>query len=151
MKSLHKMGHLNIGIDSLTVKEMTNNSNILQLVDDPKLLKATWSAYNFWMFGMFGLFVYQFEFHYGMVGIHWYGGFSTNPHLTKSNEENLLETMLKDKGLYEAMHTAKRLNFQVDESALQVLKKVKYHHIYRIINGVHQEIDSLFQIHIHTY
>jgi len=127
MKSLHKMGHLNIGIDSLTAKEMTNNSNILQLADDPKLLKATWSAYNFWMFGMFGLFCLSiflsfttawWAFIVGMVVLA-----IINPHLTKSNEENLLEIMLKDKGLYEAMHTAKRLNFQVDESALQVLRQ----------------------------
>ena len=46
-----------------------------------------------------------------------------NPILVKSNEENLLDLMIKDKGLYEAMHAAKRLNFLVDETVISGLQK----------------------------
>ena len=31
--------------------------------------------------------------------------------------------MIKDKGLYEAMHSAKRLNFLVDETVISSLQK----------------------------
>ena len=47
MVSLHEKGQLNFGIDRLTGQHLTNNQGVLQLVDDPALLKATWMALQF--------------------------------------------------------------------------------------------------------
>lgn len=127
MISLHKKEQLNFGIDRLTGQHMTNNPNILQLVDNPQLLKSTWRVHNFWtylMLGGFGFSIYLsftsawWSFIIGFIGMAFF-----NPILVKSHEENLLDVMIKDKGLYEAMHSAKRLNFLVDETVISSLQK----------------------------
>ena len=38
--------------------------------------------------------------------------------IVKSNEENLLDILIKDEGLYSAMFKAKRLNYLVDEEII---------------------------------
>ena len=127
MISLREKEQLNFGIDRLTGQHMTNNPNILQLADDPALLKATWRAHNFWTYAMLGGF--GFSVYLSFTSAWWFFiiGFVAmavfNPMLVKSNEENLLEVMIKDKSLYEAMHSGKRLNFLVDESVVSSLQK----------------------------
>lgn len=127
MISLREKEQLNFGIDRLTGQHMTNNPNILQLADDPTLLKATWRAHNFWTYAMLGGF--GFSVYLSFTSAWWFFiiGFVAmaviNPMLVRSNEENLLEVMIKDKSLYEAMHSGKRLNFLVDESVVSSLQK----------------------------
>ena len=127
MVSLREKEQLNFGIDRLTGQHMTNNPNILQLADDPAQLKATWRAHNFWTYAMLGGF--GFSIYLSFTSAWWFFiiGFVAmavlNPMLVKSNEENLLEVMTKDKSLYEAMHSGKRLNFLVDELVLSSLQK----------------------------
>ena len=127
MVSLREKGQLNFGIDRLTGQHMTNNPNILQLADDPALLKATWRAHNFWTWAMlsgFGFSVYlSFTSAWWSFIIGFIAMAVLNPMLVRSNEENLLEVMIKDKSLYEAMHSGKRLNFLVDESVVSSLQK----------------------------
>ena len=127
MSSLHEKGQLNFGIDRLTGQHMTNNTNILDIADDPNLLKATWKAHNFWTYAMLGGF--SFTVYLSFTSAWWWflvgflGMGFMNKMLIKSNEANLLDVMIKDKGLYEAMHTAKRLNFLVDETIVPSLQK----------------------------
>ena len=127
MISLREKGQLNFGIDRLTGQHMTNNPNILQLADDPALLKATWRAHNFWTYAMLGGFGFSVYLSFTSAWWSFIIGFIAmavlNPMLVRSNEENLLEVMIKDKSLYEAMHSGKRLNFLVDESVVSSLQK----------------------------
>jgi len=127
MISLREKGQLNFGIDRLTGQHMTNNVNILQLADDPALLRATWRAHNFWTWAMLGGFAFTVYLSFTSAWWFFIIGFVAmgvfNPMLVRSNEENLLEVMIKDKSLYEAMHAGKRLNFLVDESVISDLQK----------------------------
>jgi hypothetical protein len=127
MISLREKEQLNFGIDRLTGQHMTNNPNILQLADDPTLLKATWRAHNFWTYAMLGGFGFSVYLSFTSAWWSFIIGFIAmavlNPMLVRSNEENLLEVMIKDKSLYEAMHSGKRLNFLVDESVVSSLQK----------------------------
>lgn len=127
MLSLREKGHLNFGIDRLTGQHMTNNPNILQLSDDPALLKATWKAHNFWTYVMLGGFGFSVYLSFTSAWWSFIVGFIAmailNPMLVRSNEENLLTLMVKDKSLYEAIHAGKRLNFLVDEAVISDLQK----------------------------
>ena len=127
MVSLREKGQLNFGIDRLTGQHLTNNHAVLQLADDPALLKATWRAHNFWTWTMLGGFAFTVYLSFTSAWWFFIIGFVAmgvfNPILVRSNEENLLEVMIKDKSLYEAMHTGKRLNFLVDESVISSLQK----------------------------
>jgi hypothetical protein len=127
MKSLREKGQLNFGIDKLTGQHLTNNHAVLQLADDPALLKATWRVHNFWTFLMLGGFGFSVYLSFTSAWWIFIVGFIAmavlNPILVKSNEENLLEVMIKDKSLYEAMHSGKRLNFLIDESVISSLQK----------------------------
>ncbi|MDB9900887.1 hypothetical protein OAD37_03745 [Gammaproteobacteria bacterium] len=127
MISLREKGQLNFGIDRLTGQHLTNNHAVLQLADDPALLKATWKAHNFWTYAMLGGFGFTVYLSFTSEWWSFLVGFVCmailNPILVKSNEENLLDVMIKDKGLYEAMHAAKRLNFLVDETVILDLQK----------------------------
>lgn len=127
MNFLRERGQLNFGIDRLTGQHLTNNQGVLQLVDDPGLLKATWRAHNFWTYAMLGGFGFSVYLSFTSAWWVFIIGFVCmailNPILVKSNEENLLDLMIKDKGLYEAMHAAKRLNFLVDETVISGLQK----------------------------
>ena len=58
MLSFREKGQLQFGIDRLTGQHLTNNLNILQLADNPKLLKSTWRAHNFWTYLMLGGFIF---------------------------------------------------------------------------------------------
>lgn len=127
MISLREKEQLNFGIDRLTGQHLTNNHWILQFADDPALLKATWRAHNFWTYAMLGGFGFSVYLSFTSAWWVFIIGFVCmailNPILVKSNEENLLDLMIKDKGLYEAMHAAKRLNFLVDETVISGLQK----------------------------
>ena len=127
MISLREKEQLNFGIDRLTGQHLTNNHWILQLADDPALLKATWRAHNFWTYAMLGGFGFSVYLSFTSAWWVFIIGFVCmailNPILVKSNEENLLDLMIKDKGLYEAMYAAKRLNFLVDETVISGLQK----------------------------
>ena len=127
MISLREKGQLNFGIDRLTGQHLTNNHWILQFAYDPALLKATWRAHNFWTYAMLGGFGFSVYLSFTSAWWVFIIGFVCmailNPILVKSNEENLLDLMIKDKGLYEAMHAAKRLNFLVDETVMSGLQK----------------------------
>ena len=127
MISLREKEQLNFGIDRLTGQHLTNNHWILQFAEDPALLKATWRAHNFWTYAMLGGFGFSVYLSFTSAWWVFIIGFVCmailNPILVKSNEENLLDLMIKDKGLYEAMHAAKRLNFLVDETVISGLQK----------------------------
>jgi len=127
MNFLRERGQLNFGIDRLTGQHLTNNQGVLQLADDPALLKATWRAHNFWTYAMLGGFGFTVYLSFTSEWWSFLVGFVCmailNPILVKSNEENLLDVMIQDKGLYEAMHAAKRLNFLVDETVISGLQK----------------------------
>ena len=127
MISLREKEQLNFGIDRLTGQHLTNNHWILQFADDPALLKATWRAHNFWTYAMLGGFGFSVYLSFTSAWWVFIIGFVCmailNPILVKSNEENLLDLMIKDKGLYEAMYAAKRLNFLVDETVISGLQK----------------------------
>lgn len=127
MVSYAKSGKLRIGIDRLTGQQLTNNEAMIKHADDPALLRSTWKAHNFWtylMLASFGYTVYlSFVASWWWFIVGFVGMGILNPILVKSNEENLIEVLMKDKTLYEAMITAKRLNFLVDESLLSSLHK----------------------------
>jgi hypothetical protein len=129
MIAIREKGQLNFGIDRLTGQHLTNNQAVLQLADDPVLLKATWKAHNFWTYLMLGAFC--FTIYLSLTGIWWFfivgflGMGVLNPILVKSHEESLLDVLVKDRSLYEAMVKAKRLNFLVEESILQDIKVIK--------------------------
>ncbi len=127
MRKYHEEGYLQLGMDSITAKEMTNNPNILQFADNKSILKASWRAHNFWVYAELaglGYTVYLsftsawWWFLIGIVAISFLQGI-----LNKSNEQNLLDALLNDKGLYDAMNSAKRLSFNVDESLLDKLPR----------------------------
>ena len=128
MVSLREKGQLNFGIDRLTGQHMTNNPNILQLADDPALLKATWKAHNFWTYVMVGGFIFSIYLSFANAWWWFLIGLVSLPFLNsmivKSNEENLLNVMIEDKGLYEAMCKGKRLNYLVDEGIIDSLKVI---------------------------
>ena len=88
------LGKLKIGIDRLTGQHLTNNPNILQLADNPKLLKSTWRAHNFWTYVMLGYFIVSIYLSFTSAWWFFLTGFISmaifNPILIKSNEENLL-------------------------------------------------------------
>lgn len=116
------LGKLRIGIDRLTGQHLTNNPNILQLADNPKLLKSTWRAHNFWTYVMLGYFILSIYLSFTSAWWFFLTGFISmaifNPILVKSNEENLLDILIEDAGLYSAMFKAKRLNYLVDEEII---------------------------------
>lgn len=116
------LGKLKIGIDRLTGQHLTNNPNILQLADNPKLLKSTWRAHNFWTYVMLGYFIVSIYLSFTSAWWFFLTGFISmaifNPILVKSNEENLLDILIEDAGLYSAMFKAKRLNYLVDETII---------------------------------
>tara|TARA_A200000113_G_C8570255_1_gene259039 strand:- start:8 stop:394 length:387 start_codon:yes stop_codon:yes gene_type:complete len=127
MKTFNERGQLQLGIDGETAKQMTNNTNILQFANDKKYLKSVWAAHNFWFYialGAFGFTIYLsftnawWWFLIGFIGFVVLRGI-----LTKSNEQNLLNALLNDRGLYDAMNSAKRLSFQIDESLVDKLTR----------------------------
>ena len=116
------LGKLKIGIDRTTGQHLTNNQSVLRLADDAKLLKSAWRAHNFWTYVMVGYFILTIYLSFtnawwwfliGLVSLPF-----LNSMIVKSNEENLLDILIKDEGLYSAMFKAKRLNYLVDEEII---------------------------------
>lgn len=122
MLSFREKGQLQFSIDRLTGEHLTNNLNILQLADNPKLLKSTWRAHNFWTYLVVGFFLVfwftGFYFSWWLILIGFAGMLFFYPILVKSHEENLLNVLIEDKGLYESMCKLKRLNYLVDEEII---------------------------------